>query len=143
MTLKPDQVLSHYRLIEQIGEGGMGVVYRARDEHLGRDVAVKVLPERTVADEAARKRFRKEAKALSKLNHPNIQTVHDFDSQGAVDFLVTEYVTGVTLSDTLTTGHLPEKTRQPGNATGRGVGRGTPTGNRPPGPEAGESQGHA
>ena len=76
MTLKPDQMLSHYRLVEQIGEGGMGVVYRARDEHLGRDVAVKVLPDLTAENEAARKRFRKEAKALSKLSHPNIQTVH-------------------------------------------------------------------
>ncbi len=66
------QTLRHYRIIEQIGRGGMGVVYRARDEHLSRDVAIKVLPEGTLADETARKRFRKEAEALSKLNHPNI-----------------------------------------------------------------------
>ena len=109
MTLQPGQMLSHYRLIEKIGAGGMGEVYRARDEHLDRDVAVKVLPAGMLADEAARRRFRREAKALSKLNHPNIQTVHDFDTQGGVDFLVTEYVPGVTLSDRLAAGSLPEK----------------------------------
>jgi serine/threonine protein kinase len=102
-------MLSHYRVAEKIGEGGMGEVYRARDEHLDRDVAVKVLPAGMLANEAARRRFRKEAQALSKLNHPNIQTVHDFDTQGGVDFLVTEYVPGVTLNDSLTAGSLPEK----------------------------------
>ena len=66
--------LGHYRIIEQIGAGGMGVVYRAYDEQLERVVAVKVLPVGTLADEAARKRFRKEALALARLNHPNIET---------------------------------------------------------------------
>ena len=94
MPVEPGQKLSHYRLIEQIGAGGMGVVYLARDEHLRRDVAIKVLPPGTLADESTRKRFRKEALALSKQNHPNIQTVHDFDTQDGVDFLVTEYVPG-------------------------------------------------
>ncbi|MFQ5778951.1 MAG: protein kinase [Terriglobia bacterium] len=103
------QTLGHYRIIEKIGAGGMGEVYRARDERLDRDVAVKVLPAGTLADEAARKRFRKEALALSKLNHPNIQTVHDFDTQDGIDFLVTEYVPGVTLSDRLGGKPLPEK----------------------------------
>ena len=69
------QVLGHYRLMSQLGAGGMGVVYRAHDERLDRDVAVKVLPEATLADEATRKRFRREALALSKLNHPNIATI--------------------------------------------------------------------
>lgn len=101
--------LGRYRIVERIGEGGMGVVYRARDEHLGRDVAVKILPEGTLADEAARKRFRKEAEALSKLNHPNIQTVFDFDCQDGVDFLVGEYIAGITLSDKLAAGALGEK----------------------------------
>ncbi len=103
------QALAHYRIIEKIGAGGMGEVYRARDEHLGRDVALKVLPAGTLADEAARKRFRKEAQALSKLNHPNIATVHDFDTQDGVDFLVMELVEGVTLSDKLAVGPLGEK----------------------------------
>ncbi len=103
------KTLSHYHIVEQIGAGGMGEVYRARDEHLGRDVAIKVLPTGMLTDEAARKRFPKEARALSKLNHPNIQTVLDFDSQDGVDFLVTEYVPGVTLSDKLALRALPEK----------------------------------
>ena len=88
------QILGHYRILEQIGAGGMGVVYRAHDEQLERDVAIKVLPVGTLADEAARKRFRKEALALAKLNHPNIATVHEFGSQNGKDFLVTEYIPG-------------------------------------------------
>ncbi len=103
------QRLGHYRILEKIGAGGMGEVYRAEDLHLARDVAIKVLPAGTLADEQARRRFRKEAEALSKLNHPNIQTVHDFDTQGEVDFLVVEFVPGPTLVDKLTAGALPEK----------------------------------
>jgi len=109
MPLKPGQALSHYRIYEQIGAGGMGEVYRAQDQRLERDVALKVLPSGTLADEAARKRFRKEALALSKLNHPNIATVHDFDTQDGIDFLVMEYVAGETLGEKLRTGPLPEK----------------------------------
>ena len=103
------QTLGHYRIVEKIGEGGMGVVYRAHDEGLDRDVAVKVLPEGTLADEGTRKRFRKEALALSKLNHPNVATVHDFDTQGGVDFLAMEHIAGETLQDKLESGPLPEK----------------------------------
>ncbi len=103
------KTLSHYRIVEKIGAGGMGEVYRARDERLERDVALKVLPTGTLADEATRKRFRKEALALSKLNHPNIATVFDFDTQDGVDFLVMELVEGVTLSDKLAVGPLREK----------------------------------
>jgi eukaryotic-like serine/threonine-protein kinase len=101
--------LGHYRIVEKIGAGGMGEVYRAQDEHLGRDVAVKVLPPGTLSDESARKRFREEALILSKLNHPNIATIHDFDTQAGTDFLVMEYVPGVTLSERLAGGPLPEK----------------------------------
>ena len=103
------QTLGHYRIVEKIGEGGMGVVYRAHDERLDRDVAVKVLPEGTLADGGTRKRFRKEALALSKLNHPNVATVHDFDTQGGVDFLAMEHIAGETLQDKLESGPLPEK----------------------------------
>ncbi len=103
------KTLSHYRIVEKIGAGGMGEVYRARDEHLGRDVAIKVLPAGTLSDEHARKRFRKEAQALSKLNHPHIATIFDFDTQDGTDFLVMELVEGVTLSDKLAAGALPEK----------------------------------
>jgi Serine/threonine protein kinase len=83
--------LGHYRIVEQIGAAGMGVVYRARDEQLERDVAVKVLPPSTLLDESSRKRFRKEALALARLNHPNVATVHEFGSQDTTDFLVSKY----------------------------------------------------
>lgn len=96
------QTIAHYRIIEQIGAGGMGVVYRAHDEQLDRDVAIKVLPPRTLGDEAARKRFRQEALSLAKLNHPGIATVHEFNSQDGIDFLVTEYIPGVSLDRKLT-----------------------------------------
>jgi len=102
------RTLGHYRVVEKIGAGGMGEVYRARDERLERDVAVKVLPAGTLADEAARKRFRKEALALSKLNHPNIATIFDFDTQQGVDYLVMEHISGETLADKLKAGPLPE-----------------------------------
>jgi eukaryotic-like serine/threonine-protein kinase len=101
------QTLGHYRIIEQIGAGGMGVVYRARDERLDRDVALKILPR--VTDDAARKQFRKEALALAKLNHPNIETVHDLGSQDGTDFLVMELVPGNSLTVRLAAGPLPEK----------------------------------
>jgi len=97
LRAEPGQKLSHYRLVEKIGAGGMGVVFRAFDERLERDVAVKVLPPGFLDDAEARRRFRREALVLSKLNHPNIETVHDFDSQDGVDFLVMEYVPGASL----------------------------------------------
>jgi serine/threonine protein kinase/tetratricopeptide (TPR) repeat protein len=93
--------LLHFRIEEKLGEGGMGVVYRARDENLQRDVAIKFLSPSILADESARKRFRKEALALSRLNHPNIETVYAFDRQEEIDFLVTEFIPGTTLSDRL------------------------------------------
>ena len=101
--------LSHYRIIEKIGSGGMGVVFRAHDAHLNREVAIKMLSPGTLTDEGARKHLHKEALALSKLNHPNIATVHDFDTKKGVDFLVMEYIPGTTLSDKLAAGPLPEK----------------------------------
>jgi serine/threonine protein kinase/Flp pilus assembly protein TadD len=103
------RILGHYRILERIGAGGMGVVYRARDQRLERDVALKLLPPGALGDASARKRFRKEALALSRLNHPNVATVHDFDSQEGTDFLVTELVRGLTLDDKLAAGPLPEK----------------------------------
>jgi eukaryotic-like serine/threonine-protein kinase len=99
--------LSHYRIVEKIGAGGMGVVYRAHDEQLDRDVAIKVLPRGSLADETARKRFRTEVLSLARLNHPNIATVHEFGSQDNVDFLVTEYIAGLTLDAKLAAGELP------------------------------------
>lgn len=103
------KTISHYRIEEQIGAGGMGVVYRAHDEQLERDVALKVLPPGTLTDEAARKRFRKEALSLAKLNHPNIATVHEFGTEGRTDFLVTEYIAGLTLDAKLAGRALPAR----------------------------------
>jgi len=87
----------------------MGVVYLAHDERLERDVALKVLPQGTLEDEATRKRFRREALTLSKLNHPNIATIFDFDSADITDFLVTEYVPGATLDSKIAGGSLPQR----------------------------------
>ncbi len=101
--------ISRYRLLEEIGEGGMGVVYRARDEHLGRDVALKVLRSVSGADDVARKRFRREARALSLLSHPSISTVFDFDSYDGIDFLVMELVEGNRLEDRIRQGPLSER----------------------------------
>src|SRR2546422_4375686 len=106
MTATPGSLLSHYRLLEKIGEGGMGLVYRAHDERLGRDVALKVLPAGAVVSDDARRRFRQEALALSRLSHPHIATIHDFDTQDGVDFLVMEHLDGETLADRLARGPL-------------------------------------
>ncbi len=83
MGVERGQMLSHYRILAKLGEGGMGEVYRARDENLDRDVAIKILPSGTLTDDQTRKRFRKEAKTLSQLNHPHIATVHDFATKTA------------------------------------------------------------
>src|SRR6266852_8352803 len=98
------RTLGHYRVDEQLGVGGMGEVYRARDSRLERDVALKVLPVTKSEDPTARKRFRQEALALSRFNHPNIATIHDYDSVDGIDFLVMELVRG-----TAPAGPLSEK----------------------------------
>ena len=100
------RTLSHYRIVNRIGTGGMGVVYLAHDEQLDRDVAIKVLAPGSLTDETARKRFRTEALSLGRLNHPNIATVHEFGSQDGIDFLVTEYVAGTTLDVKIAQGPL-------------------------------------
>ena len=101
-------VLGHYRIVEKIGAGGMGEVYRAYDQQLDRYVALKVLPPGFLADEAARKRFRTEALALAKLNHPNIETVYEFGTQDGVDFLAMELITGNSLSEKVKDGSLTQ-----------------------------------
>lgn len=103
------ETIGHYGVIEKIGSGGMGEVYRAHDEQLDRDVALKVLPIGTLADEAKRKLLRKEAQVLAKLNHPNIATVHEFNCQGGVDFLAMELIQGRSLREVLKAGPLAEK----------------------------------
>lgn len=99
---------AHYDVLEKIGEGGMGVVYRARDRHLDRDVALKLLTRRAFVDDSARGRFLQEARALSRLNHPNIATIFDFDRHWRAEYLVMEFVPGVTLSERLRRGCLAE-----------------------------------
>ncbi len=105
---QPDYILNRYRVLERIGAGAMGVVYRAHDERLKRDVAVKVLAEGLLADTSGRQRFRHEAFALSRLNHPNIEIVYDFDTQEGVDYLIIELIPGTALNEMLRQGPLPE-----------------------------------
>ncbi len=102
------QKFGRYRIEEEIGAGGMGVVYRAYDEKLDRDVAIKVLIAGALNDETARKRFRNEAHILSRLNHPSIQTIHDYETFEGHDFLISELVPGVSLDVRLRSGALPE-----------------------------------
>src|SRR5512140_3363417 len=108
MSLSPGARLGPYEIVSPLGAGGMGEVYRARDTRLEREVALKILGRDLLADEGARKRFRKEALALAKLNHPNIAHVYDFASEGGVDFLVMELVPGEMLSERLARGPLSE-----------------------------------
>src|SRR5688500_17047064 len=99
--------LSHYRLEEQIGRGGMGVVYRAVDTRLGRAVAIKVLPPDTTADPARRKRLIQEARAASALNHPHIVTIHEVDEHEGTTFIAMELVDGMPLDKALAAGPMP------------------------------------
>src|SRR5579864_7950649 len=101
--------LGLYKVQSQLGAGGMGVVYLARDERLDRDVAIKVLPPGLITDETARRRFRKEALALARLSHPNIAAVYDVGEQDGSDYLVMEYLAGQSLADRLKAGPLPIK----------------------------------
>src|SRR5215475_2764945 len=102
------RTISHYVVLEQIGAGGMGVVYRAHDERLDRDVALKVLSPELAKDQEFLARFRREARTLSKLNHPNVATVHDFDAEDGTSFIVMELVQGNSLIEKIRKGPLPE-----------------------------------
>jgi eukaryotic-like serine/threonine-protein kinase len=94
-----DVTLSHYTILEKLGEGGMGVVWKARDERLDRVVAIKILEPGKVLDHDRKLRFVQEAKAASALNHPNIVTIHEIDSAGGHEFMVMEYIKGKPLSE--------------------------------------------
>ena len=106
------RTLLHYELLEKVGEGGMGAVYKARDTHLNRYVAIKLLPPDRPVDRDRKLRFVQEAQAASALNHPNIITIHDVASADGTDFIVMEYLAGKTLDEM-----IPRK----GNAVGRRV----------------------
>ncbi len=108
MSLSPGTRLGPYEILSPLGAGGMGEVYRARDTRLEREVALKVIGKSVLSDEGSRRRFRKEAQALARLNHPNIAQVHDFAREEGVDFLVMELVPGETLSERLGRGPLSE-----------------------------------
>src|SRR5712671_3274952 len=101
MALPPGTKLGPYEIVAQLGAGGMGEVYRARDTRLEREVAVKVLPASLSYDANLRQRLEREAKAVSKLSHPHICTLYDIGHQDGVDFLVMELVEGETLEHRL------------------------------------------
>src|SRR5205823_9965847 len=100
------EVIGHYRIESLIGIGGMGEVYLARDERLGRKVALKLLPERLTADETQLSRFKTEARTASALNHPNILTVYEIAAEGDRQFIATEFIEGMTLRASLARGKM-------------------------------------
>ena len=109
MTLSDGKTLSHYKVLEKIGQGGMGEVYRAEDTNLSREVAIKVLPEQFTQDPQRLARFEREAKLLAQLNHPNIAAIYGFEEADDVRFLAMELVEGETLQERVAKGPVPVK----------------------------------
>src|SRR5688500_18650486 len=106
-ALELGRQIGPYLVLARIGSGGMGEVYRARDNKLGRDVALKVLPQRFLRDPERRSRFEREARLLASLNHPNIASIYGFEDAGGVPAIVLELIDGPTLADRLQSGPVP------------------------------------
>src|SRR6476469_7538673 len=100
------KVIGHYRIESLIGVGGMGEVYLARDERLGRKTALKLLPDSLTTDETQLSRFKNEARTASALNHPNILTVYEIGTEGNIQFIATEFIEGITLRAALVSGRM-------------------------------------
>src|SRR4030095_6246780 len=107
MNLDSGKMISHYRLLEKIGEGGMGVVWKATDTTLDRSVAIKILPEIFAEDTERLARFEREAKLLASLNHPNIAVIHGLHHAAGIHFLAMERVKGEELSQRRQRGAMP------------------------------------
>src|SRR5262247_3140955 len=107
MSLSPGTRLGPYEIVAPLGAGGMGEVYRARDTKLGRDVALKILPESFALDADRMARFQREAQFLASLNHPNIAAIHHIEESNGVSALVMELVEGETLADRIARGPIP------------------------------------
>ncbi|MDX1383272.1 MAG: serine/threonine-protein kinase, partial [Thermoanaerobaculia bacterium] len=122
MAIQPGTRLGPYEIVELRGRGGMGEVYRARDERLDRTVALKVLPVELSGDEAFRRRFEREARTISRLQHPRVCTLHDVGSVDGIEYLVMEYLEGETLEERLRDGPLPvEEALEIGTQIAEGV----------------------
>ena len=143
MALTPGTRLGPYEIVAPLGAGGMGEVYRARDTRLGRDVAIKVLPEDVASDPDRLARFEREAKAVAALNHPNIVTLHSIEEADGVRFLTMELVEGQSLDRCWPARSAAGARARPRDPARRRAGRGAREGRRAPRPEARERDGDA